>query len=132
MEGRQGRRFEIILNAGVNRFKGIVSGDGKLLLIREKAERLWSLPGGWADVCESVGENVVREIAEESGFQTRAVRLLAVLDRSKHPHQPPFINHVYKIFVLCEITGGIAFAAGETDGVVLLRRMKFRSYPFHG
>jgi ADP-ribose pyrophosphatase YjhB (NUDIX family) len=57
-------------------------------------------------VCESPAENVVREIHEESGFLTRASKILAVFDRSKHPHEPPFAFHVYKIFVLCSIIGG--------------------------
>ena len=86
--------------------RGVVFRESKLLLVREKSDGRWSLPGGWADVCESPAENVVREIHEESGLLTRASKILAVFDRSKHPHEPPFAFHVYKIFVLCSIIGG--------------------------
>jgi ADP-ribose pyrophosphatase YjhB (NUDIX family) len=97
--------------------RGAVFRDGKILLVRERSDGKWALPGGWADVSESPTENVVREIREESGFETRVVKLLAVLDRSKHPHEPAFPFHVYKLFLHCEIIGGQATPSSETDGV---------------
>ena len=97
--------------------RGVVFRDDKILLVRERSDGHWTLPGGWADVNASPAENVVREIIEESGFQTRVVKLLAVFDRSKHPHEPAFPFHVYKLFLLCEIIGGAAAHSSETDGV---------------
>jgi len=97
--------------------RGVVFRDGKLLLVRERSDGRWSLPGGWADVNESPAENVVREIFEESGFQTRVRKILAVFDRSKHPHEPAFPFHVYKMFLHCEIIGGAATASVETAAV---------------
>jgi ADP-ribose pyrophosphatase YjhB (NUDIX family) len=97
--------------------RGVVFRDDKLLLVRERAEGKWTLPGGWADVCASPAENVVHEVYEESGFPTRATKILAVFDRSKHPYEPPFAFHVYKLFLLCAITGGTARASAETDSV---------------
>jgi len=97
--------------------RGVVFHDDKLLLVREKSDSRWTLPGGWADVAQSPAENVVREVYEESGFQTRATKILAVFDRSKHPHDPPFPFHVYKLFILCGLTGGTASPSSETDGV---------------
>jgi ADP-ribose pyrophosphatase YjhB (NUDIX family) len=52
-----------------------------------------------------------------SESEARAVKLLAAFDRSKHAHKPPFPHRVYKLFILCEITGGSASAVGETDSV---------------
>src|SRR5512136_250247 len=67
--------------------RGVVFRGDALLLVKELVDDgRWTLPGGWADPNESPGEAVVREVFEESGFQTRAVKLLAVYDRSKHPH----------------------------------------------
>jgi ADP-ribose pyrophosphatase YjhB (NUDIX family) len=97
--------------------RGVVFRDDKLLLVRERSDGKWTLPGGWADVCGSPAENVVREVYEESGFAVRAVKILAVFDRDKHPHEPPFAFHVYKLFVLCTIVGGAAKTSGETDAV---------------
>ncbi len=88
--------------------RGAVFRDDAILLVREASDGKWSLPGGWADVNESPSENIVREIAEESGFETRVRKLAAVLDRSRHPHVPAKPYHVYKMFFVCEITGGVA------------------------
>lgn len=84
--------------------RGVVFRDNKILLVQEKLDHdRWTLPGGWADVGESPGEAVVREIHEESGYSTRAVKLLALYDRNKHGH-PPFPFHAYKAFFRCELT----------------------------
>jgi len=77
----------------------------------------WTLPGGWSDPCQSPSEAVVREVREESGFEVRVTKLAAVYDRGKHPHLPAMPFHVYKLFFLCEITGGVATESHETTGV---------------
>ena len=51
--------------------RALVRRDGKVLLVRERADGRWSLPGGWADVGWSPAAMVEREVAEESGLQVR-------------------------------------------------------------
>jgi ADP-ribose pyrophosphatase YjhB (NUDIX family) len=98
--------------------RGAVFRENKILLVREKIDNdAWTLPGGWADPGQSPSEAVVREVFEESGFEVRAVKLAAVYDRSKHPHRPLMPFHLYKLFFLCEITGGAAKKSYETTGV---------------
>jgi len=97
--------------------RGAVFRDDKILLVREKIDGGWTLPGGWADPCQSPSEAVAREVFEESGFEVRVVKLAAVYDRSKHPHLPPMPFHLYKLFFLCEITSGAATESYETTGV---------------
>jgi ADP-ribose pyrophosphatase YjhB (NUDIX family) len=77
----------------------------------------WTLPGGWADVNESPADAVMKEVREESGFDVRAVKLAAVWDRARHPHTPPYAFHIWKLFFVCEITGGEARGGLETSGV---------------
>lgn len=77
----------------------------EILLVREKADGCWSLPGGWSDVGYSPKEVAVKEVSEETGLEVRPVRLLAVMDMSKHPH-PRIPYYVYKFFILCELRGG--------------------------
>ena len=96
--------------------RGVVFHDDKLLFVRERSDGLWTLPGGWADVGDSIREAVEREIREESGFVTRATKLLAVLHRPKHPH-PALAVDVYKVFVRCDLEGGEARTSVETDDV---------------
>jgi ADP-ribose pyrophosphatase YjhB (NUDIX family) len=91
--------------------------EGKILLVREAADGLWTMPGGWADVNDSPHEAAEREVREESGFLVKATKLAAVYDRAKHPHEPPLPFHVYKMFFLCEIIGGEATPSHETPEV---------------
>jgi ADP-ribose pyrophosphatase YjhB (NUDIX family) len=98
--------------------RGVVFRDGDLLCVREREDNLWTLPGGWADINECPSEAVAREVFEESGYETRVVKLLAVYDRSKHGHVPVFPYHVYKLFFLCELTGGMPKPGKETSEVL--------------
>ena len=41
--------------------RGAAFVDGRILLVREVSDGLWTLPGGWADVNQSAAECVVRE-----------------------------------------------------------------------
>jgi ADP-ribose pyrophosphatase YjhB (NUDIX family) len=97
--------------------RGAAFRNGRVLMVRERTDGRWALPGGWADVNQSAGECVVREIEEETGFSARAVKLCAVWDRRRHGHTPPQPFHVYKMFFLCELTGGEPRPSLETSEV---------------
>lgn len=87
--------------------RAFILKEDKVLLIREDADNgRWTLPGGWADVNESPSKSIVREVEEESGYIVRPNGLLAVFDRERQGHIPPFPYHVYKMFFNCEIVGG--------------------------
>jgi len=94
--------------------RGVVFRAGKILMVREAQDGLWTLPGGWADPNESPSQSVTREIAEESGFTTRALKILALYDRSRHGHVPAHPFHVYKVLIHCEIESGSAKPSLET------------------
>lgn len=96
--------------------RGAVFRDDTILLVREREDGCWTLPGGWADVGDSPSEVVVREIYEESGYHTRAIKLLAVYDRDRHGH-PPLSHYVYKLFFQCELVSGSPSPSIETDEV---------------
>ncbi len=83
--------------------RGVVFRDDAILLVRE--DGAWSLPGGWVDVGETPSEAAVREVLEESGYATRAVKLLALLDRDRHDYEP-HAWHIWKALVLCELVSG--------------------------
>ena len=95
----------------------VFDAEDRILLVKERNDGRWTLPGGFADVGLSGGENVVKEIREESGNETRAIRLLAAYDRSKHPHPIPYAYPIYKLFFLCELIGGAPQASIETEDV---------------
>jgi ADP-ribose pyrophosphatase YjhB (NUDIX family) len=82
--------------------RGVVFRGFEILLVRDRAEGWWTLPGGWADVGESPSEAVTREIREESGYETSAVKLLALYDRDRHPYGP-HLWHIWKAVFLCKL-----------------------------
>jgi ADP-ribose pyrophosphatase YjhB (NUDIX family) len=96
--------------------RAAVFSGGRVLLVRERADGRWSLPGGWADVGDTPSECVEREVLEEAGLTVRATHLVAVHDGSRNGH-PPGPYSVYKLFFLCELRGGVATPSIETDEV---------------
>lgn len=90
----------------------ILDEAGQILLVQERSDGAWTLPGGWCDIGDSPAGAVVREVEEETGLACRAVQLLALFDKLRHPH-PPQLPHAHKAFFLCEVTGGALLT--ETD-----------------
>lgn len=89
-----------------------VNEKNEILLVREGVDKRWTLPGGWADIGLTPAEVVVKEFKEETGLAVKPERLLAVFDKKMHPHPPqPF--YVYKMVILCTITGALTFEAGH-------------------
>jgi ADP-ribose pyrophosphatase YjhB (NUDIX family) len=98
--------------------RGGVFEQDKVLLVRERSDGKWTLPGGWVDVGDAPSFAVEREIREESGYLAKAVKLAALFDKNNPAHgHPPGILHIYKLFFVCELTGGTATLSNETDGV---------------
>jgi len=98
--------------------RGVVFQSENILLVKERDDNCWTLPGGWVDVGESPSTAVKREVFEESGYQTKVVKLLAVYDRNhpRHGH-PPLRYQVYKLFFHCELVSGNAANSWETEDV---------------
>lgn len=96
--------------------RGVVFKDNQILMVRENIDGRWSLPGGFCDIGLSPSENIVKEVKEESGYDVIPTKLLALLDKNKHPH-PPEPYHYYKLFIQCEIIGGSPTAGIETNSI---------------
>ena len=45
--------------------RGAVVRDGQVLLVQERVDERWCMPGGWADVGDLPSEMVIREVREE-------------------------------------------------------------------
>ncbi|HUN74231.1 MAG TPA: NUDIX hydrolase [Steroidobacteraceae bacterium] len=88
----------------------------RILLVKERADGGWTLPGGWADIGDGPRSAVEREAREESGYEVRAMKLAAVYDRNRHEHTP-HLYHIWKLFFVCEIIGGAPSASIETEAV---------------
>ena len=95
--------------------RGAVIREGKILLIQEKADGRWAMPGGWADIGDFPAETVSREVWEESGFKVHVEKVIAVYDAN---HVTPLeFYHAYKLIFQCSITDGKPTISNETLAV---------------
>jgi ADP-ribose pyrophosphatase YjhB (NUDIX family) len=91
--------------------RGAVICDDKVLLVREASDRLWTLPGGYADVGISPAENVVKEIWEKASIQVTARSLYAIRHKARHGYDAD-VRDFYKLFFLCEPIGDMRIQPG--------------------
>jgi ADP-ribose pyrophosphatase YjhB (NUDIX family) len=75
---------------------------GHVLLVRERRDGRWTLPGGWADALDAPSAAAVREFAEEAGLNVRVRKLAAVYDGFRRNRHPAIPFHIYKMFFMME------------------------------
>jgi ADP-ribose pyrophosphatase YjhB (NUDIX family) len=90
--------------------------EGRLLLVKEKVEDKWAVPGGWCDVFESPKENGIKEVKQESGFDVEIDRLVGVFQREKYKDYPTLVSEYVHYFV-GHIVNGVALHNHETTDV---------------
>lgn len=95
--------------------RGAVFQDGELLLVKERIDGAWTMPGGWADVGDIPSSAVEREVLEEAGFVVRAKKIVGVYDANRTG--PLQVFHAFKIVFLCEIISGEPRPSEETTQV---------------
>ncbi|WP_347558748.1 NUDIX hydrolase [Robbsia sp. KACC 23696] len=97
--------------------RGVVIVDGKILLVREKFDGLWTLPGGYADVGLSGAENTAKEVWEEAGLRVEVKSLISVRHKAKGGYRAD-PRDFYKLYFLCESAPGAVPKIGvETTDV---------------
>ncbi len=102
--------------------RGALVENDHVLLVRERSDGRWTLPGGFADVGLSAAQNVEKEILEEAGLKVSARRLYSVRHKAKRPYEPD-ARDFYKLFFLCERADRAAPRAGsETSDARFFRR----------
>lgn len=100
--------------------RAAVFQEKRLLLVRERSDGGWTMPGGWADVGDAPSQAAEREVREEAGFEVKAHRLIGIYDANRVT--PLEFFHAYKIFFLCELVGGSAQSSFETSEVAFFAR----------
>jgi ADP-ribose pyrophosphatase YjhB (NUDIX family) len=95
--------------------RGAVLHEGKILLIQERADEKWAMPGGWADLGDTPATVAEREVWEESGYRVKAEKVVAVIDANRI--EPMEFYHAYKIIFLCRLLDGEPRTSYETLAV---------------
>ena len=101
----------------------VFNDQDEILMVREKADSLWALPGGWCDVGYTPTEIAEKETYEEAGIKVKAGRLLAVFDKKCHDH-PEDLFYAYKIFLECKAESYNITTGMETLEVGFFRQDK--------
>jgi ADP-ribose pyrophosphatase YjhB (NUDIX family) len=102
--------------------RGALFAGGKILLVKEAGDGLWSLPGGFADVGRSPSENIEKELWEEAGVRVEATALYAVRHKARHDYRQD-ARDFYKLFFICEqIDAGMPVHGAETSAVDFFAR----------
>jgi ADP-ribose pyrophosphatase YjhB (NUDIX family) len=95
--------------------RAAVFKDNRLLLVQERIDGGWTMPGGWADVGDAPARAAEREAWEEAGFHVKARKVVGVYDANRRG--PLEVFHAFKIIFLCHILDGEARPSDETSAV---------------
>lgn len=95
--------------------RGAVVHENKILLIQERMDERWAMPGGWADLGNAPASVAEREVWEESGYRVKAEKVIAVIDANRI--EPFEFYHAFKIIFLCKLIGGEPRISHETLAV---------------
>ena len=98
---------------------GLVLVEGKLVAIRRRNDPFRSmpaLPGGFVELGETTVEAVVREVREETGLQTRVLRLIGVFSDPSRDSR----GHTVSIAYALEAIGGKLGAGSDASAIVLV------------
>ncbi|MDR1782442.1 MAG: NUDIX hydrolase N-terminal domain-containing protein [Bacilli bacterium] len=94
----------------------LVIKNNKILLVRESVTQTYSLPGGWVDYYHSVADTAIEEVKQESGFDIKVAKVLAIFNNNNYFEKPISVSET-SIYFLAHIIGGKAQISHETDDV---------------
>lgn len=83
----------------------VFNEEGKLLMVKEKQDGLWAVPGGWCDVFESSSESGRKEVKQEAGLDVKIERILGVFQRERYKDYPTLVSE-YVHYYCGSILGG--------------------------
>ncbi|MGH2493973.1 MAG: NUDIX domain-containing protein [Ktedonobacteraceae bacterium] len=97
----------------------VVNDEGKILLQRRSDNDLWALPGGTMEIGESIGETVVREVKEETGFDVQPESIVGIYSNPKHiiAFSDGEVRQQFSICFACSIVGGRLQGSDESSEV---------------
>jgi ADP-ribose pyrophosphatase YjhB (NUDIX family) len=107
-------------NSVVPSVVAVVEDDhGRILLIHKADNDLWALPGGGHDVGESIGETVVREVREETGYEVEVIGIIGTYTNPNHvmAYDDGEVRQQFSIAFSAKLVGGEARTSEESREV---------------
>lgn len=108
--------------------RGAIVEGNKVLLVREKSDGLWALPGGFAEIGLSAARNIEKELYEEAGLKVSVSRLYGVRHKANASYSPD-VREFYKMFFLCDqLPGQKVQPTLETSEALFFQEISCRPY----
>ncbi len=76
----------------------VFNDENKLLMVKEKQDGNWAVPGGWCDVFESASESGIKEVKQEAGLDIEITQLLGIFQRERYKDYPTLISEYVHYF----------------------------------
>jgi ADP-ribose pyrophosphatase YjhB (NUDIX family) len=97
----------------------VVNDEGKILLQRRSDNARWALPGGVMDIGESIGQSIIREVREETGFEVEPEYIIGVYSDPGHvfAYDDGEVRQQFSICFACRIVGGTLRVSEESTEV---------------
>ena len=102
-----------------NRATALVISEGKLLLVRERGAKHWSLPGGGMKKSEDPIEAACRELDEETKLLATSATYLFHYESPSQRHHVCLLEAEGKVELLREELGDYRWWNGETELAII-------------
>lgn len=105
---------------------GVLWHIDKVLLVQRghnPGKGMWTIPGGYVDQGESIGEAIIREIQEETGIKAKPLSIIALRDRPDEKHD------TYIIFLMQFLGGTLQAQPEEVSDLGFFTLEECRSLP---
>lgn len=111
----------------------VVSEEGHILLQRRRDNNLWALPGGTMEIGESIGETIIREVKEETGFDVELVYTIGIYSDPKHviAFSDGEVRQEFSICFACHIVGGRSQISDESSEVRFFLAQEIEQLTMH-
>lgn len=121
LDGRSADEVAAVYRDDLGHLSPLVGGNAavfrgdQILLIQRTDNGLWAMPGGLADVGETIAETAVRELWEEAGVRGSATRLVGIWDSRVVGSRVK--AHLYHVFFEVDIGNATPSAGPEARAV---------------
>jgi ADP-ribose pyrophosphatase YjhB (NUDIX family) len=112
----------------------IVTDDqGRILLQRRSDNARWALPGGVMDIGESIGQAIVREVQEETGFEVKPENIVGVYSDPGHvfAYDDGEVRQQFSVCFVCRIVGGELQVSKESSEVAFFSPEEIEGLEMH-